>query len=269
MSSLVLLRGGGDLASGVALRLFRAGIRFLITELAQPLLVRRTVSFGAAVFEGALTVEGVRAQRAEDWSAAEAIWQEGQIPVLVDPHLERVEGVRPLVLIDARMTKRPPETGMKAAKLVVGLGPGFAAGENCHAVVETQRGHDLGRVIWEGAARADTGVPGSIAKVGVDRVLRAPAAGRVAGHIEIGGRVKEGGLIARVGEVEVRAPFDGVLRGLIHPSVQVEEGMKIGDLDPRGDPDFVRLVSDKALAIGGGVLEAVLSRPEIRERLWA
>jgi xanthine dehydrogenase accessory factor len=175
--------------------------------------------------------------------------------------------IDPTVLLDARMRKQKPETGIAAAPLVVGLGPGFTAGENCHAVVETMRGHNLGRVFWEGAALPDTGVPGSIAKYGLDRVLRAPAEGLLQTHTEIGASLKSGHLIAVVDGREARAPFDGVVRGLLPDGFLVHKGLKIGDLDPRNDPSYCWLVSDKALAIGGGVLEAVLSKPEIRAKL--
>lgn len=269
MLPAVLIRGGGDLASGVALRLHRAGIKLLIVELDKPLAVRRTVSFAEAVYAGEVDVEGVVGVRIPKLSDAAAVADQGRIPVLVDPALTSLGAAKPAVLIDARMTKRPPDLVANAAELVVGLGPGFVAAENCHAVVETMRGHSLGRVIWQGGALADTGVPGSIASHSKDRVLRAPASGRVQPHAEIGQQLKSGDLIATVGEHELGAAFDGVLRGLIHPSVEVVAGMKIGDLDPRNDPSYCWRVSDKALAIGGGVLEALLTKPDLRTQLWA
>jgi xanthine dehydrogenase accessory factor len=174
MPSFVMLRGGGDLASGVALRLHRAGLRVAIVELEQPLMVRRTVSFAEAVYAGAIEVEGVVARRVQKVIVADAVAAEGEIPVLVDPKLESLPALAPVALVDARMTKRPPETDLGLAPLVVGLGPGFEAGQNCHAVVETMRGHSLGRVIWQGGAQPDTGVPGTIASQNLDRVLRAP-----------------------------------------------------------------------------------------------
>jgi xanthine dehydrogenase accessory factor len=269
MSTLIIIRGGGDLASGVAYRLHKAGLRVLITELAQPLHVRRTVAFADAVYSGETEVDGVSARRAADSDAMAQILEGGQIAVLVDPEADALATLRPLVLVDARMRKRSPETGLDAAPLVVGLGPGFVAGKRCHAVIETMRGHDLGRVIWAGAAQADTGVPGSIANYNRDRVLRAPADGYVLPYFAIGDRINAGQIIAEVAGRPVTAPFDGVLRGLVHPDLEVREGMKIGDLDPRNDPTYIHRISDKALAIGGGVLEAVLSLPEIRAQLWA
>ncbi|MDA1330177.1 MAG: selenium-dependent molybdenum cofactor biosynthesis protein YqeB [Chloroflexi bacterium] len=269
MSNIVLLRGGGDLASGVALRLHRAGIRLLITELPTPLFVRRKVAFGEAVYAGKVEVEGVWAQKADGWKEAAALLPGGIIPVIIDPDLDCLAEVRPLALVDARMIKTHSQLDMASAALVIGLGPGFEVGVNCHTVVETKRGHHLGRLYWQGSAAPDTGVPGSITKYKKDRVLRAPASGTLEAHSRIGQQLKQGDLIASVSGEPIIAPFDGVLRGLIHPSVSLVEGMKIGDLDPRNDPDYVELISDKALAIGGGVLEALLTREDIRQRLWA
>jgi xanthine dehydrogenase accessory factor len=269
MSKIILLRGGGDLASGVALRLFRSGIIPFITEMPKPLMVRRLVSFADAVYRGDTKVEGVGARLVNTLGEAQESKSAGIIPVLVNPHLSLLSKNQVLVLIDARMTKQNPSSGLDAADLVIGLGPGFVVGEHCHAVVETKRGHQLGRVYWEGSAQADTGIPGSIAKYSRDRVLRAPADGNVRGIAKIGDQLKKGDLIAEVNGKEVHAPFEGVLRGLIHPSADVVNGMKIADLDPRNDPSFVHQVSDKAMAIGGAVLEALLSQSVIRERLWA
>ncbi len=263
-----MIRGGGDLATGVALRLHRAGIKIVIVELEKPMAVRRTVSFAEAIYSGQTEVEGIVARRVQKVIFSMAIADEGEIPVLVDPKLTSLPTLVPAALIDARMTKRAPEVGMNVAPLVIGLGPGFIAGENCHAVVETMRGHNLGRVFWQGSAQADTGVPGTITSYNLDRVLRAPADGRVESEAEIGQQVKAGELIATLAGQPLLAPFNGVLRGLVHPSLDVHKGMKIGDVDPRNDPSFCWHVSDKSLAIGGGVLEALLTRPEIRKKLW-
>ncbi len=268
MSSLVLIRGGGDLASGVALRLHRAGIKIVIVELEKPMAVRRTVSFAEAIYAGQTEIEGIVARRVQKVIVAPAVADEGEIPVLVDPKLSSFPTLAPVALIDARMTKRAPEVGKDIAPLVIGLGPGFFVGENCHAVVETIRGHNLGRVFWQGSAQADTGVPGTIATYNLDRVLRAPADGRVEAVAEVGQRVKAGELIATLAGQQLLSPFDGVLRGLVHPSLDVHKGIKIGDVDPRNDPSYCWRVSDKSLAIGGGVLEALLTRPEIRKKLW-
>jgi xanthine dehydrogenase accessory factor len=265
---IVLLRGGGDLASGVALRLSRAGLLPIITEIPQPLAVRRLVSFAEAIYQGEINVEGIRARRASDPEEAFQIRAQGCIPVLVDPGAESRHVFCPKVFVDGRMTKLPPDLGLDTAPLVIGLGPGFSAGENCHAVVETNRGHSLGRAIWQGPAEADTGLPEAVGERWAERVLRAPAGGVLEARIEIGAIVEPGEEIARVGGLPVLAPFRGALRGLLHPGILVKAGLKIGDLDPRSDPRLCRLVSDKSLAIGGGVLEAILSRADLRPHLW-
>jgi xanthine dehydrogenase accessory factor len=275
MSAIILLRGGGDLASGVALRLYHSGLQLIITELPEPLVVRRLVSFAEAVYAGETRVEGVLARRAVDLNQALAILKAGHIPVLIDPQAAALDSLgrllhpaAPLIVVDGRMTKRPPDISLEAADFLVGLGPGFVAGVNCHAVIETNRGHNMGRVIWQGEPEADTGVPESVERHQADRVLRAPEDGQLQSFVEIGERLVAGQMIAQVGEGLVRAPFSGVLRGLVHPGLFVRSGVKIGDVDPRDDPSFSRLVSDKALAVGGGVLEAILSRPELRSHLW-
>jgi xanthine dehydrogenase accessory factor len=272
---VVILRGGGDLASGVALRLFHAGIRLLVTELPQPLVVRRLVSFAQAVYSGQAVVEGVTACLASNLAEALSMLEKGELPVLVDPFGESLGALpaalpagTPTVLVDARMTKQPPETAPGLASFVIGLGPGYVAGENCHAVIETNRGHRLGRVIWRGAPEDDSGMPERVIDRDTERVLRAPADGELRAIAEIGDHLEAGQLIAEVGGQAVQAPFRGVLRGLIYPGLHVWKGLKIGDVDPRDDPRYCRLVSDKSLAVGGGVLEAILSRPELRAHLW-
>ena len=262
-NDLVLIRGGGDLASGVALRLHRAGIRVLITELAQPLAVRRTVSFAEAVYEGQCEVEGVRARlvEADQLSAA---WEAAEIPVLIDPNAAILSSFFFPVVVDARLLKRPPAPLPTQVPLHIGLGPGFSAGRNCHAVIETRRSHTLGRVYWEGATQPDSREPEGDPR----RVLRAPMDGVVVGLKKIGEHVEEGEAVAVIGErFSVTSPFSGVVRGLIREGLRVPKGMKIGDVDPRDDPSYCWLVSDKALAIGGGALEAILSRREIRKAL--
>jgi len=265
---LVLIRGGGDLASGVAVRLHRSGFQVVITELDQPRVVRRSVSFAEAVFIGTAEVEGIIAEQLSDLEEIKALLKSGLIPVLVDPNLDCLETLQPEIVVDARMRKKPPERGKEQATLVIGLGPGFIAGENCHAVVETNRGHDLGRVLWAGAPQEDTGVPGEVKGFASERVLRAPADGELVSGAIIGDRVKKGDVISLVSGQAILAPFDGILRGLLRPGSQVERGLKIGDVDPRDDPNIVNLVSDKSRAIGGGVLETILSCPDLRTGLW-
>lgn len=268
MPSLILIRGGGDLATGVAIRLLRSGLRLVVTELSQPLTVRRTVSFAEAIYSGEVTIEEFTARRVGDAGDALQILStlaQGVIPVLEDPACACAKFLHPAVIADGRMTKQPPEPIGYSPALYIGLGPGFEAGVNCQVVVETRRGHTLGRLHWRGVPDADTGLPeGDPA-----RVLRAPVDGELGVHASIGDLVKEGQVIASVSGQPVAAPFSGLLRGLLHPGLLVTRGMKIGDIDPRTDPRLCRLVSDKALSIGGAVLEAILSKPELRSILWS
>jgi xanthine dehydrogenase accessory factor len=272
MALITLIRGGGDLASGVALRLYRAGLRLIVTELPQPLVVRRSVSFAEAVYSGTCQVEGVTGVLASDLDRAFQIIRDGQVPVLIDPQVDSLVDLRArqskLVLVDARMTKLPPETTLSSASLVISLGPGSLAGENCHAVVETKRGHQLGRVLWVGATETDTGEPDTVLNQGRSRVLRAPVRGVIQTFARIGEHVEAGQMVAEVNGAAITAPFNGVLRGMIHAGLPVWNGLKIGDVDPRDDPRYCYLVSDKALSVGGGVLEAILSTASLRPYLW-
>lgn len=260
----MLLRGGGDLATGVALRLHRAGIKLVITELPQPLAVRRTVSFAEAVYEGHHTVEGVTARLVQQ-DLIQSTLERNEIPILVDPDASILSFFKFHGVIDARLTKQTPAPLPLEVPLHIGLGPGFHAGKDCHAVVETRRSHTLGRVYWNGTTQPDSGEPEGDRR----RVLRASGNGVLAAKANIGEHVDEGQLVAVIGDhYPVISPFAGVLRGLIRPGLHVIKGLKIGDVDPRDDPTACTLVSDKALAIGGGVLEAILSREEIRKVLW-
>ena len=257
---LCVLRGGGDLATGVAWHLSRAGWPVLVLELPEPLAVRRTVALSTAVTDGEVTVQGMKGVLVASPQEAMATTEQGDVAVLVAPDLAALDPVRPDVVVDARLAKNNIDTSMDDADLVVALGPGFAAGHDCHAVVETMRGPDLGRVFWRGSAQPDTGSPAELGGRSADRVLRAPAAGEVAWHAAIGDLVSEGQPLAEVGGVTLQAAFDGVLRGAIRGGMTVRAGLKIGDVDPRGDPSACWEISDKALAVGGGVLEAVTAR---------
>ena len=259
--SLILIRGGGDLASGVALRLHRCGFKIIIAELANPLAVRRTVSFSEAIYAGQIDIEGLHARRVDSAAQALELVEDGSLPVIVDPQAAILGAAQFSALVDARLLKHRVTVSLASAPLVIGLGPGFTCGENCHAVVETQRGHHLGRVYWSGSASADTGQPEGDPR----RVLRAPASGVLASSAQIGDQVQAGQLIAEVAGEKILAPFGGVLRGLIRPGLSVKKGLKIGDIDPRGDPATCTTVSDKALAVGGGVLEALLSSSSGRQ----
>jgi xanthine dehydrogenase accessory factor len=269
-NNVVLIRGGGDLASGVALRLHRAGIRVVITELAQPLAVRRAVSFSEAVYEGHHTVEGVTAKLIE--AEQLPVWHEAGVdlsPVLIDPEADILASFPFSVVVDARLTKQPPAPLPVNVPLHIGLGPGFTAGYDCHAVIETRRSHMLGRVYWTGTTHPDSGQPEGDPR----RVLRAPGTGLLVGLKNIGEHCEEGEVIASLivdkeTSKHVYSPFRGVLRGLIRNGLTVSDGMKIGDVDARDDVNACFLVSDKSLAIGGAVLEAVLSQSRIRELLY-
>jgi xanthine dehydrogenase accessory factor len=263
-SYLVIMRGGGDLATGVAYRLNQAGFPVIALELARPLVVRRRVSLATAVLEGEITVEGLTARLCDTFSEAFDLAQTGIIPLLVSPNLPAdprppSPDPHPLILLDCRMAKRNIDTRKDQADLVVALGPGFTAGQDCHAVIETMRGHHLGRVLWTGSAIPNTGTPGIIAGKGAQRVLRAPVGGIVDWRQKIGDRVHEGQYLGSVNGQPLTAPFDGVIRGLIAPSTNVPAGLKIGDVDARAEVSACFTISDKALAVGGGVLEAILS----------
>jgi xanthine dehydrogenase accessory factor len=265
-TSLIILRGGGDLATGVAYRLHQAGFPLIILELPRPLVVRRRVALATAVLEGAVTVEGMRGCLVSNFTEARQLAATGIIPVLISPELPPEHTAA--VLIDGRMAKRNIDTHMNQADLVIALGPGFMAGADCHAVIETMRGHRLGRVIWDGPALPNSGTPGIVAGKGAERVIRAPAAGTVHWRREIGDRVAEGEVLGDVNGQPVIAPFAGVLRGLITPETAVTAHLKIGDLDARADREACFTISDKALAIGGAVLEAILTHWQ-RKRGWS
>jgi len=271
MAMIVLIRGGGDLASGVALRLFHAGFRVAISELPQPLAIRRRVSFAEAVYEGETTIEGITAKLVKDPTdtlRTIQVFAKNFIPVMIDPQAAAVNALHPTVVVDARMLKQHVELLPKTIQLIIGLGPGFIAGENCHAVIETQRGHTLGRVIWDGSPLSDTGLPEPLDEWRRERVLRAPVSGILEAKTEIGDFLEKGQTIAEISGEKINAPFKGILRGLIRPGIPIEQGCKVGDIDPRNDPRLCNLVSDKSLAIGGGVLEAILSRPNLRPHIW-
>lgn len=256
MPNPILIRGGGDLASGVALRLHHAGFDVLITELPQPLAVRRAVSFSEAVYAGAWTVENVTSRLVQTPEQLSDCLTRREIPVLVDPGLALLAtfNIQPSTIVDARLLKQAAPPLTDSSPFTIGLGPGFTVGENCHALIETQRGHTLGRVYWSGSANPDSGQPEGDPR----RVLRAPTNGLLIGYAQIGEHCEPGQVIAEVNGEKISAPFSGVLRGLLHPGLEVSKGLKVGDLDPRDKREYCFLVSDKSLAIGGGVLEAIL-----------
>ncbi len=258
---IVLIRGGGEVATGVAYRLHQAHFRICMTEISKPLAVRREVAFSEAVYEREKEVEGVRAKLISEPQEIETLWKKGEIPILVDPDGKKTKTfIKPDVLVDAIMAKRNLGTRIQDAPLVVGLGPGFTAGEDVHIVVETNRGHGLGKMILQGAAEPDTGIPGDIGGYSAARVLRTMKKGIFHPQKSIGDRVTEGTVVAVADDYPIIAKIGGIIRGLLREGVEVNRGMKVGDIDPRGKKESCFTVSDKARAIGGGVLEAILYR---------
>ena len=254
---LIVIRCGGDLATGVALRLYRSGMDVVICETAVPTSIRRTVCFSEAVRLEEMMVEGVTARRAVP-EEVPALLAAGIVPVLVDPEGDCIPGLRPDAVVDAILAKRNLGTSMDMAPIVVAAGPGFTAGVDCHAAVETMRGHYLGRVIYEGSPLPNTNIPGLIGGYAGERVLRAPADGAFAGAKRIGDRVEAGDVAGYVAGKPMVCTIGGTLRGLLADGVPVTKGMKSGDVDPRCEEAHCRCASDKALAVGGGVLEAIL-----------
>jgi xanthine dehydrogenase accessory factor len=255
----VCIKGAGEMASAVAWRLYRAHIRRIcMLEVPGPLAVRRRVSFCEAVYAGSQSIEGVTAVLTSDDAGTAAAWEAGRIAVRVDPEGESIRDLGPDVVIDAILAKRNLGTDRDQAPLVIGLGPGFTAGHDVHAVIETNRGHDLGRIITHGRAEPNTGIPGRIAGFASRRVLRAPVGGRFQAALDIGQSVKTGDVVGRVNNQPVCAAIDGILRGLIRSGTQVTADLKLGDIDPRGIAAYCDTISDKARAISGSVLEMVL-----------
>jgi xanthine dehydrogenase accessory factor len=258
---VVLVRGAGEIASGVAHRLHQSHFKICMTEIPDPLAVRREVAFSEAIYEGKKEVEGLRAKCISRQEEIESVWKKGDLPILVDPDGKKTRNfLRPDVLVDAIMAKRNLETQVNDAPLVIGLGPGFTAGKDVHIVIETNRGHHLGKMILEGTAEPDTGIPGEIGGYTMERVLRTMKKGIFHPQKSIGDRVSRGSVVAVVDDFPVIAKISGVLRGLLREGVEVKKGMKVGDIDPRSKKESCFTISDKARAIGGGVLEAILYR---------
>lgn len=255
---LVVIRGAGDLASGIALRLHHAKIQVVMTDLPRPTAIRRTVCFSQAILFEQMQVEDVTAVYAPSVEAVAAILAEGKIPVLSDPEGKCIAALKPDAVVDAILAKRNLGTRISDAPCVIGVGPGFTVGIDCHAAVETMRGHTLGRVITEGSPLPNTNIPGLIGGFAGERVLRAPADGIFRQVRQIGEPVKQGDVAGYVGDEPMLCQLDGVLRGILADGTPVHKGMKAGDVDPRGEVSYCETVSDKALAIGGGVLEALL-----------
>ena len=256
---IICIKGAGELASAVAWRLYMANMRKIIMmECPRPLAVRRNVSFCEAVYDGTNEVESVKADLCNDVDGVKRCWQNETIAVVVDPTWQMLTQLPANVVVDAVLAKKNLGTTMDEAQLVIGLGPGFIAGHDVGVVVETNRGHNLGRILTSGSAEPNTGIPGNIEGYTQERVLRAPAEGRFRSNKEIGDLVETGEIIGEVDNIGVAAQINGVIRGLIRPNSDVRKGLKIGDIDPRGEKDYCYTISDKARAISGSVLEAIL-----------
>ncbi len=263
---IIGIKGAGEMASGVAWRLHQSNIKnIFMMETKNPLAVRRRVSFCESVYDGHIQVQGVGAVSASNRKEIKSAWENNTIPVIIDPGWESIKVIQPQVVIDAIIAKKNLGTSQKDARLVIGLGPGFEAGKDVHMVVETHRGHHMGKVILKGKPEANTGIPGSIKGVTKERVLRAPCSGIFHTDSDIGTMVKKGDIIGYVDETKdkkiskniVHAQIDGILRGMIRPNTRVRQQMKIGDIDPRGNIECTS-ISEKSRAVAGGVLEAIL-----------
>ena len=259
VSPFILVKSAGEMASAIAWRLYMANMRRIcMLDLDDPLCVRRQVSFCTALESGVVVVEGVRAVAARDWDEIEAAWKTQTIAVVRITDWGKIDGLAPDVVVDAILAKRNLGTSKDAAPLVIALGPGFTAGADCHLVIETNRGHDLGRIIVSGSAEPNTGIPGNIAGHTDERVLRAPTAGTFQSQGSIGDRVRRNDIVGHVAGHPVTARLDGMLRGLIRSGTAVTTGLKLGDIDPRGNQEHCHTISDKARAIAGAALEGVM-----------
>ncbi len=256
---LIVIRGAGDLATGIACRLFRSGFSVVMTDIARPTTIRCTVAFSSAVYNGEATVEGIIGKLAKDTEEALSVIKEGKVAILVDPEGKSIPILKPDALVDAILAKKNMGTKLEDAPIVIGVGPGFTVGVDCHRAVETQRGHDLGRVLYEGSPIPNTGIPGDVGGFTHERLIRCTADGIFSPIAKIGDEVDEGQVVAYVGDIPVVSSIHGMLRGILPEGTLAHKGMKVGDVDPRCRFEHCFSVSDKANAIGGGVLEAILN----------
>lgn len=255
---MILIKGAGDLATGIAYRLKRSGFDIVMTEINKPTTVRRTVAFSQAIFDNEITIEGIKGIKVNNINEVYKEINKGNIPIIIDEKAEIIKELKPDVVVDAIIAKRNLGTSIDDAPIVIGVGPGFEAKVDCHLVVETKRGHYLGKVIEEGSAIPNTGVPGDIGGYTKERIIRATSSGKIKPVAEIGDFVKKGDIVAYIDGVEVLAQIDGIVRGMLQEGIEVFEGMKSGDIDPRCEKDHCFTISDKARSIGGGVLEAIM-----------
>ncbi|MBS4534570.1 EF2563 family selenium-dependent molybdenum hydroxylase system protein [Clostridium sp. D2Q-14] len=255
---LAVIRGAGDIATGIGHRLYRSGFNIIFLDTDAPTVVRRKVAFAEAVYNGEITVEGLKGKLASNKDESLKLLEEGILPIIIDPKGKSIKELEPKVVVDAILAKKNLGTNRDMAEVVIGVGPGFEAGKNVDAVVETKRGHMLGKVILEGKPEPNTGIPGNILGYTDERVLKGNNSGNIKVLKNIGSIVKKGEVVASIDGVDVMAKIDGVIRGMIRDNYPVKLGMKIGDVDPRGEEKYCYLISDKARAVGGGVLEAIL-----------
>ncbi len=255
---MVLIKGAGDLATGIAYRLKKSGFDIVMTEIHKPTTVRRTVAFSQAVFDNEIVIEGIKGVKVNNINEIYEEIREGNIPIIIDENAEIIKELRPDVVVDAIIAKKNLCTSIEDAPIVIGVGPGFEAKVDCHLVVETKRGHYLGKVIEEGSAIPNTGVPGNIGGYTKERIIRASSNGKIKPVVAIGDFVKKRDIVAYIDGIEVLAEMDGIVRGMLQEGIEVFKGMKSGDIDPRCEKDNCFTISDKARSIGGGVLEAIM-----------
>lgn len=255
---MVLIKGAGDLATGIAYRLKKSGFHIVMTEIHKPTTVRRTVAFSQAVFDNEIVIEGIKGVKVNNINEIYEEIREGNIPIIIDEKADIIKELRPDVVVDAIIAKKNLGTSIEDAAIVIGVGPGFEAKVDCHLVVETKRGHYLGKVIEEGSAIPNTGVPGNIGGYTKERIIRASSNGKIKPVVAIGDFVKKGDIVAYIDGIEVLAEIDGIVRGMLQEGIEVFKGMKSGDIDPRCEKDHCFTISDKARSIGGGVLEAIM-----------
>ena len=257
--NLVIVRGGGDIASGTIQKLYRSGFKVLVLEIAKPSSIRRKVSFGEAVYDGEIEIEGIKSRLCSDFSQIEECWNDKVIPIAIDPKGEYIKSLHPQIVVDAILAKKNMGTDIHMAPIVIALGPGFTAKKDCHVVIETMRGHNLGRLIFEGPASKNTGTPGIINGYGIERVIYSNAKGKIKNIHQIGDIVEKDDILAYIGDTPVKATISGVLRGIIRDGFEVPDHFKIADIDPRiEEQKNCFTISDKARAIGGAVLETIL-----------
>lgn len=255
---LVIVRGGGDIASGIIHRLYKSGFKILVLEIEKPLSIRREVSFSEAIYRGEMEVEGIKGVFVENLDKVWDAINNGHIPVYIDPNGEAIDILKPMAVVDSILAKINLGTNRDMAPITIGVGPGFEAGVDVDLAVETKRGHNLGKVIEKGFPAKNTGIPGSTLGYREERVVRAVGPGIFSTNYKIGDRVNKGDIIGNVGDNEIVAEIDGIIRGLLKEGLYVKDGLKIGDIDPRGEVENAFTISDKARAVGGGVLEGIM-----------